>query len=501
MYKMQIHADKIKGKINREIYGHFSEHLGRCIYGGIYVGEDSPIENVNGMRKDVMDALKEIRLPVLRWPGGCFADEYHWMDGIGPKEKRKKIVNTHWGGVIEDNSFGTHEYFELCRQLGCKTYVNGNLGSGTIKEMSDWVEYITFEGMSPMSQLRGENGSKESWNIDYWGVGNENWGCGGNMTAEYYANEYRRYQTYVRDYKNDRKISKICCGPNAEDFDWTREVLAACFRHSQPEQHGFMDGLSLHYYTVPNDWKVKGSATEFDEKDWYRTLNKTLFMEELIQGHGAIMDEYDPDKNIGMIIDEWGTWFDCEPGTNPGFLYQQSTMRDALVAGINLNIFNQHCDRVKMANLAQTVNVLQSVLLTEGDKLVKTPTYYVFHMYKCHQDATLVESSIETKQIGLQEQYMVPNLTQSVSVDKNGTLHITVTNLSADEGYDIEAEVSGRQIKEAEGEILTGDIRDGNTFDNPDQVKTLPFDSAKVGEKGLQFHIPACSIIHLEIKE
>lgn len=340
MHKLRIHPNKIAGKINREIYGHFSEHLGRCIYGGIYVGEDSPIENVNGMRTDVINALKEINVPVLRWPGGCFADEYHWMDGIGPKEKRKKMINTHWGGVVEDNSFGTHEYFELCRQLGCSAYVNGNLGSGTVREMSEWVEYITFKGLSPMAQLREANGSEEAWDVKFWGVGNENWGCGGNMNPEYYANEYRRYQTYIRDYRNDGGIKKICCGPNADDYTWTRTVLDTCFRSSAPEHHGFMDDLSLHYYTVPGDGKEKGSAVFFNEKDWYRTLSKTLYMEELIERHGQIMDEYDPDKKIGLIIDEWGTWYDCEPGTNPGFLYQQNTMRDALVAGINLNLFN-----------------------------------------------------------------------------------------------------------------------------------------------------------------
>ena len=267
MNKLRIHPNKIAGKINREIYGHFSEHLGRCIYGGIYVGEDSTIENVNGMRTDVINALKKINVPVLRWPGGCFADEYYWMDGIGPKEKRKKMINTHWGGVVEDNSFGTHEYFELCRQLGCSAYVNGNLGSGTVREMSEWVEYITFKGLSPMAQLREANGSEEAWDVKFWGVGNENWGCGGNMNPEYYANEYRRYQTYIRDYRNDGGIKKICCGPNADDYTWTRTVLDTCFRSSAPEHHGFMDGLSLHYYTVPGDGKEKESTVFFNEKD------------------------------------------------------------------------------------------------------------------------------------------------------------------------------------------------------------------------------------------
>ena len=402
MAKLFINEKHKKGQIRPEIYGHFSEHLGRCIYEGLYVGENSEIPNENGMRRDVVEALKEMQIPVLRWPGGCFADEYHWKDGIGPKETRKKMINTHWGGVVEDNSFGTHEFFELCRQLGCKTYVNGNVGSGTVQEMSEWVEYATFEGVSPMADLRKKNGHEEPWKIDYFGVGNENWGCGGNMTPDYYGNLYRRYQTYVRQYRKDAPIQKICCGANSDDYFWTENVLKTCTARPQPAPEngnpGFMDGLSLHYYVHPGGWQDKGSATDFDEKKWYLTMEKALYMEELIERHGAIMDQYDPEKKIGMIVDEWGCWFDVEPGTNPGFLYQQNTMRDALVAGVTLNIFNRHCDRVKMACIAQMVNVLQSVILTEGPKMIKTPTYYVFHMYKHHQGAELVESFVEGSQ-------------------------------------------------------------------------------------------------------
>lgn len=296
MTKLVIDPSKKQSKINKEIYGHFSEHLGRCIYEGIYVGEDSPIPNKNGMRTDVVEALKHIRIPVLRWPGGCFADEYHWKDGIGPKETRKKMINTHWGGVVEDNSFGTHEFFELCEQLGCEAYVNGNLGSGTVQEMSEWVEYITFEGVSPMADLRKKNGHEKPWKLDFFGVGNENWGCGGNMNPDFYANEYRRYQTYVRNYHPDHPIHKVCCGANVDDYEWTSEVLKTTHNHCLKELHGNMDGLSLHYYVHPEGWEIKGSATDFDDKVWYKSLNKALFMETLIERHGHIMDEYDPEK-------------------------------------------------------------------------------------------------------------------------------------------------------------------------------------------------------------
>lgn len=413
---------------------------------------------------------------------------------------KKKIINTNWGGVVEDNSFGTHEYFELCRQLGCETYINGNLGSGTIKEMAEWVEYMTFDGVSPMAELRKKNGSCAPWKVDFFGLGNENWGCGGNMNPDYYANEYRRYQTFIRDYNSERHIKKICCGAPHDDYEWTKEVLETCFRRVAKEQHGFMDGLSLHYYVYPEGIDTKGSSTDFDQKVWYKTLNKAVFMDELITKHGEIMDEYDPDKKIGMIVDEWGTWYTCEPGTNPGFLYQQNTMRDALVAGITLNIFNKHSDRVKMANLAQIVNVLQAVILTEGDKIVKTPTYHVFDIYKYHQDAELIFSDIDIKMIGVENEWQVPNLTESVSITSDGVLHLTMTNLSAEESFDIDAEIIGKKPEKVLGEIVTGEIHAKNTFDEPECVVVRKYDGAQITEKGIRFIIPASSVLHLELR-
>lgn len=492
MVKYKINPLFKKGKINKEIYGNFSEHLGRCIYEGIYVGKDSEIPNVNGMRKDVVEALKNIKLPVLRWPGGCFADEYHWKDGIGLYETRKKMINTHWGGVVEDNSFGTHEFFELCEQIGCEPYINGNLGSGTVQEMSEWIEYMTFDGVSPMAALREKNGSKKAWKVKYFGVGNENWGCGGNMTPEYYANEYRRYQTYCRDY-GDNKLYKIACGPNSDDYNWTDTVMRIA--------GGYMHGLSLHYYTLPTgSWTgSKGSSTEFGIKEWYTTLKRTLYMEELVTKHSKIMDKYDPEKRVGLIVDEWGAWYDVEPGTNPGFLYQQNTMRDALIAGINLNIFNKHCDRVKMANIAQLVNVLQAVILTEGPEMVLTPTYYVFKMYQHHQEGTLLDSFIETKEVGTDSD-LVPNLHESVSEDQDGNIHITINNLSAEESYEIETELLDASVKAVEAEILTGEINAYNTFHKEEKVSIHTFDNYKIENGKLIFTIPACSVLHFTVK-
>ncbi len=506
MAKLVINENKKCGRIEPEVYGHFSEHLGRCIYEGIFVGEDSEIPNVNGMRKDVVEALKEIKVPVLRWPGGCFADEYHWKDGIGEKSKRKEMVNTHWGGVTEDNSFGTHEFMELCRQIGCKPYVNGNVGSGTVQEMSEWVEYMTFKGVSPMADLRKQNGHEEPWVLDYFGVGNENWGCGGNMTPEYYGNEYRRYQTYVRQYDKDHPVKKIACGANSADYNWTDKVLETCMRCAPDNSHGFMDLLSLHYYTVPGEWENKGAATEYDDAKYYLTLSKAYFMDELLKGHEAIMDRYDPNKVIGLSVDEWGTWYDVEKGTNPGFLYQQSTVRDALVAAITLNILNKHCDRVKLACIAQMVNVLQSVLLTEGDKMVKTPTWHVFNMYKHHQGAELLESSLTDGGFyeageGKNAKKDNPAVMESVSI-KDDVITITLNNCMLNEDKDVDiifSDDSARKVIEA-SIVTSADVHDHNTFDAPDTVKAVEFKGYTENGRKLAVKLPKASVVMLRVK-
>lgn len=479
-----------KSTISRNLYGNFSEHLGRCIYNGIFVGEDSEIPNVNGMRTDAVEALKNIKLPVLRWPGGCFADEYHWKDGIGPKESRKKMINTHWGGVVEDNSFGTHEFLEFCRQVGCEPYINGNVGSGTVQEMSEWMEYMTFDGVSPMADLRAANGHPEPWKVKYFGVGNENWGCGGNMRPSYYADEFRRYQTYVRNY-GDNRVYKIACGPNSGDYNWTEEVMQIA--------GNYMDGLSLHYYTVPNTWDAKGSATEFTENEYYKTLKNAFYMEELVTKHAQIMDKYDPQHRVGLIVDEWGTWYDVEPGTNPGFLYQQNTMRDAMVAALTLNIFNQHSDRIAMANIAQMVNVLQAVILTEGSKMVLTPTYHVFDLYKHHHDATLLGSFAETEEIGT-EDAKIQNLSVSASVDAEGVIHVTAANLSAAEACPVELVLEGKCGGKATGRILTGNTADHNDFDHPETVQIREMDGIAEEDGAYTFIMPACSVVELTIE-
>ena len=476
--------------ISRFLYGHFSEHLGRCIYNGFFVGEESTIPNEKGIRQDIVQALRRIRIPVLRWPGGCFADEYHWKDGIGPRDSRKRMVNTHWGGVVEDNSFGTHEFMELCRQLGCEPYVNGNLGSGTVQEMSEWVEYMTFGGVSPMADLRRVNGREEPWRLKYFGVGNENWGCGGNMRPEYYADLYRRYATYVRSY-GENKVFKIACGPNADDYEWTEKVMQSAGR--------FMDGLTLHYYTVPGEsWEAKGSALDFSREEYYATLKKALRMEELVENHLRIMRRYDPEGRVGLIVDEWGNWYDVEPGTNPGFLFQQNTMRDALTAAVTLNIFNRHAGGVVMANLAQTVNVLQALVLTEGEDMVLTPTYHVFDLYKEHQDAALLESYVEAGEAGAGP-WRVPALHQSASMDGEGRIHITVANLSAEEAQEIRLRVPGREKAEASLRLLAGEMGSYNSFSSPCAVCPRA-EALERDAQSLRFRLPPCSVAAVELR-
>lgn len=488
MSKLIINTYNKKAKINKNIYGHFSEHLGRCIYGGLYVGENSEIPNVNGMRTDVVQALKNIKIPVLRWPGGCFADEYHWKDGIGPKEGRKKMINTHWGGVVEDNSFGTHEFMELCRQLECEPYINGNVGSGTVAEMSEWMEYMTFDGLSPMAALREKNGRKDPWRVKYFGVGNENWGCGGNMRPEHYADLYRRFQTYVRNY-GDNHVYKIACGANVDDYNWTEQVMRI--------GGNYMDAITLHYYVHPRGWEEKGPATGFSESEYYTTINKAVHMDTLIKNHLGIMDRYDRNHRVGLIVDEWGAWYSCESGTNPGFLYQQNTMRDAIVASYTLDIFNSHADRIVMANLAQVVNVLQSVILTEGDKMLLTPTYHVFDLYKAHQDAYLLDSWLQTETVGTSP---CPNLSSSVS-EKDGVISITVSNADLHSAYPIDCLCIGKEITAASARILTSaDVNDHNTFEAPENVGIKPFDALSFEGERLSFEIPPCSVMEITLK-
>jgi alpha-N-arabinofuranosidase len=489
--KLVVNADQGEFQISKHIYGHFSEHLGHCIYGGLWVGEDSPIPNTNGVRNDVIEALKNIKIPNLRWPGGCFADEYHWMDGIGPRESRPKMINTHWGGVTEDNSFGTHEFLNFCELIGAEPYMSLNLGSGTVEEMSTWIEYVNSDDDSPMANLRRQNGREDPWNVKFIGVGNENWGCGGNMRPEYYSDLYRRYATYCRNY-GDNRLYKVASGSSGDDMDWTR----VCMQNIGNE----MNGLSLHYYTVKGWRGSKGSATEFNTEEYFATLQRCMRIESLLQRHISIMNEWDPGNRIGLMVDEWGTWWDVEPGTNPGFLYQQNTLRDAFVAGITLNIFNRYAERVRMANIAQLVNVLQAVILTQDEKMILTPTYHVFDLYKVHQDATYLNHSLKTEDYVFLDGKL-PALNVSASKSEDGTINISIVNINPDKDIDLVCEIRGVTVKDVTGRILTAPTLDAhNTFDQPNNVRLADFTKMKLKNNVVELKVPAKSVLVLRLK-
>jgi alpha-N-arabinofuranosidase len=490
--RLIIDVDLGKETISKHIYGHFAEHLGHCIYGGIWVGEDSSIANKNGIRKDIVRALKEIHIPNLRWPGGCFADEYHWMDGIGPKDKRPAMINTHWGKVTEDNSFGTHEFMELCRQLGCEPVICGNVGSGTVREMSRWIEYLTSDNVSPMTNLRQKNGREKPWRVKYWGIGNENWGCGGNMTPVFYSNLMRRFSTYCRNH-GDNKLYKIACGPNGADYNWM-EVLM-----KNPRNRWAFHGISLHYYTGTWGWKNR-SATEFKESLWFKILAKALKIDDIITRHKVIMDKYDPRKKKGLIVDEWGAWYQVEPGTNPGFLYQQNTLRDAMVASLTLDIFNKHCDRIKMANIAQTVNVLQAMILTKGEQMVLTPTYYVFKMYTVHHDATSLPSHLTCEQYSY-DKNSLPSISASASRNRDGMIHITMSNLNPGKAIKLTCELRGvDRVSFKRSEIITAAaINAYNDFGKPEQVKINKFKALSIKKNIVTINLPAKSIVMIAL--
>ncbi len=488
---IQLSTDASSTIIEKEVYGHFSEHLGTCIYEGIYVGEDSPIPNIKGYRIDVVEALKELEVPVLRWPGGCFADTYHWKDGIGPKEERPSIVNVFWGGVTEDNSFGTHEFLEFCELIGTEPYLSINVGSGTVQEARDWVDYVTSSNDSPMTKLRKENGREEPWKVKFWGIGNENWGCGGDMAADYYANIYRNYASYIKG----KDFQRVICGPSEGDVEWTETILKGL----RNKMH-LTEAVSMHYYTIPTgDWGQKGSSIDFGEELWFETLRRTMHVEDYIQRHLRVMDKYDPEGKVKLIVDEWGTWYDKLPGTKEGFLQQQNTLRDALVAGINLNIFNKHADRISMANIAQIVNVLQSVIMTKGAMMIKTPTYYVFQMYKVHQGATLIPIKLETETYDFMGK-SIPALTASAS-EKDGVTNITITNSDPNKAQVLKVDL-GRDTKAVTGKIVNASqISDYNDFGVEEKVTIRDFEISASDRGNLEFDVPAHSVVLIQINK
>ncbi len=472
--------------IERAIYGQFAEHLGRGIYEGVWVGEHSPIPNTRGYRDDVLGALRRIHVPVIRWPGGCFADEYDWRDGIGPRDKRPVRVNTHWGGVTDDNSFGTHEFMDFTELVGADAYVAGNMGSMGPRDMAQWVEYMTSDSASTLAQERRRNGRDKPWKLKYFGVGNETWGCGGNMTPEYAADLHRRYATFVVTPWGAPRLTKVASGANVDDYHWTEVLMRDAARE--------MNALSLHYYTFPGSWEHKGPATGFGEDEWASTLDHARRMEELVSRHSAIMDKYDPEKRVALFVDEWGTWYDQEVGSHPGFLYQQNSLRDAEVAALTLNIFHRHTDRVKLAAIAQMVNVLQAMILTDGPRMLLTPTYHVFDMYVPFQGATPYKATAEGASYK-EGSITLPSVDVSAARAVDGKLWLSLVNLDPKRPAHVTTNLTGT----ASGRILTGPTMDAhNSFDQPNAVHPVPF--AGRSEHGkLVFDLPARSVMVVRI--
>ena len=488
---ISLNTDEAKYVINKNIYGHFAEHLGHCIYDGFYVGDTSKIPNTNGVRNDIIDALKKLKIPNLRWPGGCFADTYHWKDGIGPKKDRPSMVNKWWGGVTEDNSFGTHDFLNMCELLGAEPYLSANVGSGTVQELADWVQYSNFKGKSPMSDLRTQNGRAEPWKVKFWGIGNEAWGCGGNMKPEYYADQYRIFATFISDWENSGGLMRIASGANDADYNWTETLMKNI-------PLNMLGGVAMHHYSV--DWNEKGSATEFSEAQYFGIMKKALLMEELVTKHAAIMDKYDPQQKVALVVDEWGGWYDVEKGTNPGFLYQQNTIRDAMIAGVTLNVFNNHANRVRIANLAQCVNVLQAVILTNKEKMILTPTYHVMEMYNVHQDATMLPVKIISNDYTFKNEKL-PAVSASASKDKNGVTHISLVNIDASKSQDISIHINGSKFTALSGKIITSKkLQDYNSFDEPTKIQAVVFNDAKLSANILQVKLPPFAVVMLTLK-
>jgi len=496
---LSVDASKPGAKIDRNIFGQFAEHLGHGIYEGIWVGQDSAIPNTRGIRNDVVAALRALKVPNVRWPGGCFADEYHWRKGLGPLDKRVVTINSNWGGVTEPNTFGTHEFMDFVDQIGSEAYISVNVGSGTPQEAAEWLEYLTAGQPATLAKERTANGHPAPYKVGFLGIGNESWDCGGNMTVDYYLSQLKVYSRFVRNYnpaqEGKRQMLKIAVGPGDGSTEWTESIMKA-----YQDRHWSWDinGLSIHSYTVVK-WPPSFASVGFGEAEYSRILRSTLEMEELVTKQSAVMDKYDPEKKVAMVVDEWGAWYAPLPGTNPGFLVQQNSLRDAILASLNLNIFARHADRVRMANIAQMINVLQAMIITDKEKMVLTPTYHVFKMYLPFQDAIFVPVTFDAGTY-THGDIRLPRLDAIAAKDASGKLWLEITNLDPEESVEIEAELAGIQVKSAAGEMLTApEVDSVNSFGAPNAVAPKPVAvKAQGGKLALKLEPKSVTVVALE---
>ena len=495
-----LQGDRSLGEINPAVYGQFAEHLGRGIYEGIWVGANSPIPNTHGFRNDVIEALRHIKVPVIRWPGGCFAEDYNWRDGIGPRAQRPVRVNSSWGDIDEPNTFGTHEYMEFSELIGSKTYVTAPVGAGTPLALEQWLEYMTSDSHSTLAEERRKNGRAQPFHVDYLGIGNEAWGCGGQMTATEYAAEFRRFVTFAR-VPPTQKMQTVAVGPSDDNYQWTEVMMRETYNQPTSKLYGGLEALSLHYYTLPNStWEHKGAAVGFPESEWIGALSHALRLDEYITKHSAIMDRYDPAKKVALVVDEWGTWYDPEKDSNPSHLYQQNSLRDAVTAAVTFNIFHHHADRVRMANIAQMVNVLQAMILTDKEKMLLTPTYHVFDMLQGFQGATSLPLQVDSPRYSAAGM-SIPAISGSAARGTDGTVHISLVNLDPHHDTNLRMALKGMAPTMVKATLLTANTMDAhNTFAAPNLVHPVPYTDVKLEAGSLQVNIPAMAVLTLELK-
>jgi alpha-N-arabinofuranosidase len=497
---LSIDASQSGAKIDRNLFGQFAENLGLGLYQGIWVGPDSPIPNTRGVRNDVVAALRALKVPNVRWPGGCFADEYHWRKGIGPSAQRPATLNPAWGDVVDSNAFGTHEFMDFLQQIGSQPYVSVNVASGTPQEASEWLEYMTTAQPTALAKERAANGHPDPYQVALLGLGNESWGCGGSMTADEYLAQLKIYSHFARNFNPAQQganhMLKIAVGPGEPETSWTETIMKAWQHHDYTWD---IDGLSLHWYTVPNGWPPSTPSTGFGVEDYSKTLKSTLFMEDFLRKQETVMDTYDPQKKVALAVDEWGAWHAPLPGTNPHFLVQQNSLRDAILAALNLNIFARHAGRVRMANIAQMINVLQAMILTDKQNMVLTPTYYIYRMYVPFQDATFVPVTFDAGTY-TQGSTILPRVDALAARDSSGRLWLEITNLDPEKPLAIDAEVRGIAAKSARGETLTAPAVDSiNTFAAPNTVIPKPVSATvKGGRLTLTVDPKSVTVLSLE---
>jgi alpha-N-arabinofuranosidase len=488
---VDVLLDEPIGVIAPELYGHFAEHIGGVIYDGIWVGEDSAVPNLGGIRKSLVDWMKRLRPAVIRWPGGCFADGYHWRDGIGEREKRPRRYG-RWTDVTEPNHFGSHEFIRFCRLVDAQPYMAANVGTGTPEEFQSWVEYCNAPaGLTTLADERAANGAPDPLGIRYWGVGNESWGCGGKFTPEDYCTDYRKFATWVPGY--GVPLYLIASGPNGNDPNWTARFFQKWVDYERAPLHGW----SPHYYCG-----TAGEALQFSTDQWYELLARAKEMEKLISDQWAVMGKFDPQRKVRLVIDEWGAWH--KPGTeiNKRHLFEQmGCLRDALVAALTLDTFNRHADKMAMANVAQLINNLHSLFLADGDRFVATPNFYVFEMYKPHQGATAVRVNVEAPAVEFRvgsDRRQLFGLAGSASV-REKAMTLTLVNPHDSEPVAAAVNLKGGAARAARRTVLThAQANAHNTFERPNELVSQSGD-VEVSGAAFTLELPPKSIARWDI--